>query len=125
MEEQLLADINNYRQSKNLSILQLDNILESEARNHCRDMAIGKSNIDTTGFNSMISRLTLIYGDSINVAESVTYGQRTSSSCLTWWEGHKTDLGNLTGDYNFAGCGVVINNQDIYYYTTVFMKVKK
>lgn len=122
-QEQVVFDqINQYRATKNLKPLKINDSLTEQARNHSNDMALGRVSFGHDGFEDRIKASGLQGPAAENVAYNVGYSDPATVAVEGWLQsdGHRH---NIEGDYNLTGIGVVQNSSGEYYFTQIFMLV--
>ncbi len=124
LEQSIHQQINQYRQSINLSPLVINQTIVNEARQHSQNMAEGKVSFSHEGFDNRIS----IIANSItysSAAENVAYNQGHSNPATIAVEGWLKSSGhlqNIKGDFNLTGVGVAQNSAGEHYFTQIFIK---
>jgi len=121
-EEDILKQVNQYRASKGLPLLTLNNVISAEAENHSQKMASGRTPFGHSGYSSRINTITNQLGTVTRSAENVAYGSRSAQEVVSNWlnsPGHKQ---NIEGDFNLTGIGVARNKKGVLYYTQLFIK---
>ncbi|ELS00835.1 Cysteine-rich secretory protein family [Xenococcus sp. PCC 7305] len=115
--------VNQYRQSKNLPPLTLNESISEQARIHSQNMAQGKSPFSHEGFEQRIKLIgsTIAYR---SAAENVAYNQGyrdPATSAVEGWLKSPGHYKNIIGDYNLTGMGVAQNSRGEYYFTQIFV----
>lgn len=114
--------VNEYRSSKNLPALTMNQLILDIAREHSKDMADGTVPFSHEGFADRAERISEQL-DTSGVAENVAYNYGYSNpgeiAVEGWIEsaGHRA---NMEGSYNVTGIGIVENNDGYYYFTQLF-----
>lgn len=119
-EETVFAQINDYRISKGLNTLAVDERLVEQARIHSKNMGQGTVAFGHQGFQERIKAAAIPYK---SAAENVAYNNYSdpASAAVEGWiasEGHRR---NIEGNFNLTGIGVVQNEQGFYYLTQLFL----
>jgi uncharacterized protein YkwD len=122
MEEDILSQINQYRRSKGLSALKLNNEISAEAEKHSQRMASGKVPLGHSGFSSRIQQIADHVGHISRSAENVAYGSRNAKEVVTGWINSPGHRQNIEGDFTLTGIGVASNSKGILYFTQIFVR---
>lgn len=120
LEADILQLVNNYRQSKQLPPLQVNEFVKSVALTHSQRMASGKTPFSHQGFDERFKRITGKYKVSEG-SENVAYGPNSAYKIVDNWIQTDRYKENLEGNYNFAGIGVAAASQDAFYITMIFI----
>ncbi len=124
MEQAVHQQVNQYRQSLNLSPLSLDSRISQQARLHSQAMAKGQVPFSHNGFEGRVKAI----GQSIpfrtaaeNVAYNMGYSDPVRQAVQGWIEspGHRK---NMEGKFDLTGIGVTKNAKGEYYLTQLFFK---
>ncbi len=118
---EILKLVNEYRQSKGLSILEKSETAEQLATEHTQYMiskgGIGHDNIDDR-FKVLKEK-----ENATGFAENVAAGQNSAQSVMNSWinstKGHRE---NLEGNYTHIGIAAIQNENGTYYYTQLFYR---
>lgn len=116
--------INQYRQSLNLSPLTLNEHISRQAEMHSRNMAQGQVKFSHQGFESRLEAIE-DYISYRSAAENVAYNQgygNPAERAVTGWIESKGHRQNIVGDYNLTGIGIAQNERGEYYFTQIFIK---
>ncbi|NET60486.1 MAG: CAP domain-containing protein [Symploca sp. SIO2E6] len=124
LEQSVHQQINQYRQSRNLSPLTLDPRISEQARLHSEAMASGRVPFSHDGFKGRVQALekSLPYS---SAAENVAYNQGYSDparQAVEGWIKSPGHLKNIQGEFDLTGIGVIQNAKGEYYLTQVFLK---
>jgi uncharacterized protein YkwD len=123
LELAIHAQINRYRQSRNLPPLAFDPTISAHAKAHSEAMA-KMSNLNHDGFNERLDSVA----ETINyksAAENVAVNQGYPHPDLTAVQGWIDSPGhhqNIIGNYNLTGIGVAQNSKGEYYFTQIFVR---
>ncbi|MCC0177988.1 CAP domain-containing protein [Waterburya agarophytonicola K14] len=115
--------VNQYRASKNLAPLKLNNLISKQAKIHSVNMAQQKVAFSHDGFSARAQAIENNI-DYRTVAENVAYNmgyQDPVSKAIAGWiesDGHRK---NMEGNYNLTGIGVAVNPAGEYYFTQIFI----
>ncbi|BAU63770.1 SCP-like extracellular [Stanieria sp. NIES-3757] len=123
LEDLVHQQINQYRQSLNLSPLQLNPLISKQARIHSENMAQGIVPFGHNGFEERVKALE----ESIQyrrAAENVAYNQGYSDpvgQAVQGWINSFDHRHNIEGNYDLTGIGVAKNDRGEYYFTQLFI----
>lgn len=123
LEQAIHQQINQYRQSRNLPPLTLDQQISEQARLHSQAMANGQVPFSHNGFAQRVEAIRR-YIPYRGAAENVAYNQGYSNpgqQAVQGWiksDGHRL---NIEGEYNLTGVGIAKNAQGEYYFTQLFI----
>ena len=121
IETAVCDQINQYRASRGLSPLKLEERITREARIHSQSMASGKVPFSHDGFSQRVQAIAIPYRSS---AENVAYNRGYSdpdARAVEGWLSSSGHLRNIRGNYNLTGVGVAKNAQGVYYFTQIFV----
>ena len=123
LEKLTHQQINQYRISRNLLPLKLDNSISQQARIHSQNMAQGKVPFSHEGFEQRIASVssTISYR---SAAENIAYNQGYRDPlerAVTGWIKSPGHHKNMIGNYNLTGIGITKNSQGEYYFTQIFI----
>ena len=115
--------INQYRISRNLPPLKLDNSISQQARIHSQNMAQDKVPFSHEGFEQRMTSVssTISYR---SAAENIAYNQGYRDPverAVTGWIKSPGHHKNMIGNYNLTGIGMAKNSQGEYYFTQIFV----
>jgi uncharacterized protein YkwD len=116
--------INQYRQSQNLSPLQLDPTITQQAQLHSQAMATGEVPFSHQGFEKRADTISKAV-QYRSVAENVAYNQGYSDpaeNAVSGWLQSPGHYKNIVGDFDLTGIGVAKNEAGEYYFTQIFAK---
>jgi uncharacterized protein YkwD len=124
LEQSFYQQVNQYRKSRNLPPLALDNRISVQARVHSEAMASGRVPFSHNGFDDrvkIISRSISYRSAAENLAYNQGYSDPTKQAVegLIKSPGHRK---NMEGNFNLTGVGVSKNAQGEYYFTQIFIK---
>lgn len=112
-------EINLYRESINLSSLELNSLIAEEAKKHT-DYMISNGVISHDNFSDRANRLVATPGGS-SVAENVAYGYPTAKAVVTGWLNSSGHRKNIEGNFNITGISAIKDKNGRYYYTQIFL----
>jgi len=121
-EKDILNYINEYRVSKGLSALVMNDVISAEAEKHSMNMAENKVAFSHDGFEDRVKRIVEKSGFVHASAENVAYGKLSPKEVVNVWlksPGHKK---NIEGNYTYTGIGVAKNADGIIYFTQIFTR---
>lgn len=123
LEQSIYEQINQYRQSRNLSPLKLDSRITEQARLHSQAMASGRVPFGHQGFEQRagaIKRVIPYRKAAENVAYNQGYRAPDREAVQGWLKSisHRT---NIEGQYDLTGIGIAKNAKEEYYFTQIFV----
>jgi uncharacterized protein YkwD len=122
IEEEILVLINNYRKSRKLPPLKLNNVIGKEARNHSLNMAESKVPFSHNGFNDRVKTINEKLYKIQSAAENVAEGQRTAEEVVQAWIRSPHHKENIEGNFTETGIGVAADKKGVLYYTQIFVR---
>ncbi len=120
IETDLAKLINEYRASKGLSILTLDNYVSKISEGHDHYM-IDKNEISHDLFDYRYNNIVNVHG-ARKVSENVAYNFNTAQSTLNAWIKSPEHKANLEGDFTHFGISIKTNPNGVKFFTNIFMK---
>jgi uncharacterized protein YkwD len=122
-ELQLATLINNYRQSKGLSTLQIINHISYKSEEHNFYMIDNKV-VNHDYFQDRADNLMQVLG-ATNVGENIAYNYTTPDGAMNAWLNSPTHKANIEGDFTHFGISITTDpNTGRKYYTNMFIKKK-
>jgi uncharacterized protein YkwD len=121
-ELEVFQQINEYRSSRSLKPLAIDERLVVQARVHSRDMAQGRTPFGHAGLQRRVRASGVAYSSAAeNVAYNQGYAEPAAQAVAGWIKsaGHRR---NIVGDFNLTGIGAVTNKTGTCYFTQLFIK---
>lgn len=123
-EIEVFTQVNQYRQSRGLSALRLDERISQQSRLHSQGMAGGSATFSHDGFEQRIeaiARLINLQGAAENLAYNQGYDDPVKTAVEGWIKspGHHK---NMIGDFDLTGVGVARNEKGEYYLNQIFIK---
>jgi uncharacterized protein YkwD len=118
IEQEVHRLINEHRTGMGLDSLEWNETVAVQCRNHSNYLCT-INDVNHDGFNQRMSNLrqTISFsGCAENAAKS-----RSAQGAVDLWlnsTGHKE---NIEGNYNLTGVGVVVNTENFYYFTQIFL----
>ncbi len=124
IEQAVHAQINQYRASKGLAALTLNERISQQARTHSQNMASGAVTFGHDGFTERVQAIAKIIpykGAAENVAYNKGYADPAKQAVQGWLKspGHRQ---NIEGNYNQTGIGVAKNAKGEYYFNQIFIR---
>jgi uncharacterized protein YkwD len=123
LEATVYRQINEYRQSRNLSPLQLDDRISTQARIHSEAMAKGEVSFSHDRFEERTNSISQIIPYR-SIAENVAYNKGFTDSAtqaVNGWLKSSGHLQNIEGNFALTGIGVAKNERNEYYFTQIFV----
>ncbi len=118
--QDVLTHTNQFRQSKGLPALKMQQDLNAIAQKHSEDMAGGRVGFGHVGFE----KRNLMAGKKIrpmhSFAENVAYGATTGKQAVTIWKNSSGHRRNMLGRFKYIGIGVAKDKRGRIFYTQVF-----
>jgi len=120
--EDILENVNQYRASKGLSALTLNNVISAEAEKHSEDMANGRVAFGHDGFSSRIQKISSQLGPAKMSAENVALGNLTAKQVVTNWINSPAHRENMEGNFTLTGIGTAKDKSGVIYFTQIFIR---
>jgi uncharacterized protein YkwD len=118
--EDVFSLTNQFRKSKGLNGLLMQQQLNSIAQQHSQDMASGRVAFGHGGFakrNAMANRqISQLH----SFAENVAYGATSGSQVVSLWKNSSGHRRNMLGHFKYIGIGIARDRQGRIFYTEVF-----
>ncbi|NET40675.1 CAP domain-containing protein [Okeania sp. SIO2B3] len=126
LEKSVFAQINQYRQSKNLPVLYWNSTIAQQSRIHAEQMANGQTTFSHDGFKErvkVISQQIPYKSAAENIANNMGYSNPGEKAVEGWIKspGHHK---NMVGDYNLSGIGIAQNSEGTYFFNQIFIKTR-
>ncbi len=121
-EQEVLQYTNEFRATKGLPPLTMNEAISTEARHHSADMATGRSEFGHDGFDDRIKTITKKIGKVKAAAENVAYGQLDAKKVVDRWSKSPGHRKNMLGNYALIGIGIVRGEGNMLYFTQIFAK---
>ncbi len=122
LTEDILKYTNQYRKSKGMTALTMENDLNEIASKHSKDMAKGRCAFGHAGFDERQSKAQKIIRPFSGMAENVAYGANDGREVVTLWKNSTGHRKNILGNYKYIGIGHAKDNRGVIFYTQVFVK---
>ncbi len=124
LEQSVLTQINQYRQSRRLPPLTPDSRISTQAQAHSQAMASGRVPFSHNGFQQrvqVIARSIPYAGAAENISYNMGHPDPATQAVQSWLKssGHRK---NIEGSYDLTGIGVAQNSKGEYYFTQIFIK---
>lgn len=122
LEKSVFQKINQYRVSKGLPKLRLNQKISRQARIHSQNMAGWKVPFSHDGFKKRVQAIPLGY---TSAAENLAFNQGYPDPALeamNGWVKSPSHLKNIEGNYNLTGIGVAANADGEVYLTQIFLR---
>lgn len=124
LEVRVFELVNEHRSGQGLATLQWSDVITTQCRNHSEDMATGVVPFGHDGFSDRIEEIRKemsVSGAAENVAYNYGHEDPAQQAVTAWLNssGHRT---NIEGDYSLTGVGVIKSEDDIYYFTQIFVR---
>lgn len=123
LEREIFRAVNQYRQSRKLRPLKLNDRISAIARQHAQAMAKKEATFSHDGFDRRVARLksTLpLRGVGENLAFLKGYPNLAETAVRGWIDspGHRK---TMEGNYNLTGIGIAKNSAGEYYFSQLFV----
>lgn len=118
--DDVLAYTNAFRESKGLSDLQSNPILDAIAQKHSEDMAAGRVKFGHDGFAKRNSEAQKQIPGLRSFAENVAFGVHTGQDVVNLWKNSEGHRKNMLGKFSRIGIGVAKDKQGRLFYTQIF-----
>ena len=123
LEWEVFNSVNQYRLSRDLTLLKWSDAIAVQCRGHSSDMARNFQSISHTGFEYRIERLK----NEINIlsaSENVAYNMGVNNPCsaaVVGWINSPGHHSNMVGDYLLTGIGIAQDSGGGLYFTQIFI----
>ncbi len=124
IETSIYTQINQYRQSRNLTPIRLDPFLSEQARLYSEQVAQGQTSFENTNFESQFERIgeqIPFESVKINLAYNEGYDDPATATVENWLES-PSHRQNIEGNFNLMGIGVAKNLDNKYYFTQILLE---
>jgi len=122
LTEDIVKYTNQFRRSKGMPALVMQNDLNSIARKHSEDMANGRRSFGHDGYNKRMLQAQKIIKPFNSMAENVAYGARNGKEAFEMWKNSGAHRKNMLGNYKYIGIGTARNRRGVIYYTEIFVR---
>ena len=126
LERETFSVINTYRAAEHLSAFVWSAEIARVARQHSRDMALGKVDFGHDGFGERIQLLRTEFIGLQSRGENVlmtTDPADLAHQAVGRWLKSPRHLHNIRGDFNVSAIGVWVSPGGAYYFTQIFLHV--
>ncbi|MEJ7766325.1 MAG: CAP domain-containing protein [Chitinophagaceae bacterium] len=120
MDAAILDYVNQYRQSKGLPPLQLNEVISAAAEKHSSDMAFKKTPFGHNGFEERIRTISQKLGSLKKSAENVAYGNINAQQVVDIWVKSPGHRRNIEGKYSITGIGIARAGDGTIFFTQIF-----
>jgi uncharacterized protein YkwD len=121
--QDILLDVNHYRQQHGLEPLNLRQDLCSEALKHSHDMATHRIPFGHTGFGSRVKHIYAHTTHPNGAAENVAFNYKDGHDVVKNWLTSPHHLANIRGHFNYTGIGLARDSRGKLYFTQLFLAV--
>lgn len=122
--QDILNEVNAYRQQHGLSPLKLNAAISAEAQQHSQEMADNKVPFGHDGFYQRSDRLRRIFPESNGAAENVAYQYNNHHDVVSLWINSSGHRRNIEGNYNLTGIGIASDRRGRVYFTQMFLHAR-
>lgn len=123
LEQDVHLQINEYRQSMGLAVLQWSETIADYCRTHSLEMAAGAVAFGHDGFDARIAGIgqTLSYE---SAAENVAYNNfpDPATTAVQGWLTSPRHLAHIQGDFSLTGIGAAQSDDGYTYFTQIFIR---
>lgn len=120
--DDILENVNQYRHTKGLKPLVMNNVISAEARKHSEDMANDRMAFGHDGFDARIQRISSQLGAARQSAENVALGDLSAQQVVSNWINSPGHRQNIEGNFTLTGIGVAKNKKGVTYFTQIFIR---
>lgn len=124
LERTVYQQVNQYRQSRNLPPLAIDERISQQARLHSQAMANGSVSFSHNGFDQRAQAIAQMIPNR-GTAENLAYNQGYTdpvTQALRGWVASEVHRRNLEGQYTITGIGVAQNSRGQVFLTQLFVQ---
>ncbi len=119
-EAEILTHTNQFRKSRGMSPLIMNESLNAIAEKHSRNMASGKTAFGHQGFSDRSRQASARIDGVRKFAENVAYGAMSGKEAVKGWKDSPGHRQNMLGKYKYIGIGVAKDKRGRIFYTQVF-----
>ena len=119
IERGVYEGINNFRISRGLTKLILNDYVSSIARQHSQNIVSGATPMGHIGFQDRVNRIS----NTSPIAENVAWNSLSKDpvrSAINGWLQSSHHLTNIVGSYNITGIGIASDGHGTYVFTQIF-----
>jgi uncharacterized protein YkwD len=110
---------NQFRKSKKMTELIMNDYLNELAEKHSKNMASGKVAFGHDGFAERTEKARKKLND-VLVAENVAYGPYNGKEVVEQWKKSSGHRANILGKYKYIGIGIAKSKSGMIYFTQIF-----
>jgi uncharacterized protein YkwD len=121
LQEEILFYVNKHRRSKGLSVLQMNSVITTEAENHSRNMASGRTPFSHSGLPSRVKRISNQIGMVKGSGENVACGYTSAKEVVNGWLRSPDHKRNIEGRYTLTGIGIAKERNGKLFFTQLFV----
>lgn len=123
MQQDILANVNQYRVSIGLQPLQLLDAANLQAAKHSANMAARRTPFGHTGFEARVAAISTSLGVTVSAAaENVADGKLTAKQVVAGWLHSPAHKKNIQGNYSLTGIGCAVDEGGVIYFTQIFVR---
>jgi len=121
LKNDILTYTNQFRQSRGLPPLVMQEELNALALSHSTDMAKRRVGFGHDGFDRRETQAFKKITTARSFAENVAYGASTGQEVVNMWKSSAGHRKNMLGKFRYIGIGTARDKAGIIYYTEVFV----
>lgn len=123
MQQDILANVNQYRVSIGLQPLQMFEAANLQAAKHSANMAARRTPFGHTGFEARAAAISTSLGVTVSAAaENVADGKLTAKQVVAGWLHSPAHKKNIQGNYSLTGIGCAVDEGGVIYFTQIFVR---
>jgi uncharacterized protein YkwD len=119
LRDDILKYTNQFRKSKKLTELVMNEELNELAEKHSKNMASGKVPFGHDGFKERSDKARKKLND-FSIAENVAFGNYGGRDVVTQWKNSSGHRANMLGNYKYIGIGTAKSKSGMIYFTQIF-----
>jgi uncharacterized protein YkwD len=127
VEKEVLRLVNEYRQEKNLPLLEVNSVLTDLAREHSRKMAAHEVPFGHAGYDSRFSEARAKIFNIFHMAENVGINRSSNEEAIrqtvALWLKSPVHRHHILGVYGLTGIGVYKDPNGTLYFTQIFARI--
>jgi uncharacterized protein YkwD len=121
IEIEVMKLLNEYRTSKGLKVLIVNDYISKQAKDHTNYM-ISKDKLSHDNFNVRSSNIVKELKATGN-GENVAFGQTTAKAVVDDWINSPDHKKNIEGNFTHFGISIIANSQNRFYFTNIFSNI--
>ena len=125
LERETFALIDQYREADHLSSFAWSNEIAELARQHSRDMALGRVDFGHAGFGERMhllrSKFVGMHAGGENVLMT-TDPVNVARQAVTLWLSSPPHLHNIRSNFNLSAIGIWVSPEGKFYFTQIFVR---